>query len=215
MKQRIKLIYYTINGSEKALEIFSDIIRENIQNRSLSEENIQSLIYSLIGTILRIFQELRSEPTQFLGHSINYGEWYNNWNSSTTVSQIRQTLLDIVSTVTKNTNSTNNCMLNKMQQYIFDNYNDDIMLNDIAEYLNLTPKYCSTLFKKLSNYNFKEYLNQYRIEKAQEFLKENPDMRISDLAILVGSIVQILLYACSTNTQVHSWHNLLSKFKDV
>ena len=210
-----KLIYYTINGSEKALEIFSDIIRENIQNRSLSEENIQSLIYSLIGTILRIFQELRSEPTQFLGHSINYGEWYNNWNSSTTVSQIRQTLLDIVSTVTKNTNSTNNCMLNKMQQYIFDNYNDDIMLNDIAEYLNLTPKYCSTLFKKLSNYNFKEYLNQYRIEKAQEFLKENPDMRISDLAILVGfnssnSFIRVFdKYTGITPAQ------FASKFKDV
>lgn len=106
-------------------------------------------------------------------------------------------------------------MLNKMQQYIFDNYNDDIMLNDIAEYLNLTPKYCSTLFKKLSNYNFKEYLNQYRIEKAQEFLKENPDMRISDLAILVGfnssnSFIRVFdKYTGITPAQ------FASKFKDV
>lgn len=60
------------------------------------------------------------------------------------------------------------------------------MLQDVADALNITPKYCSTLFKRLSNENFKNFLNEYRIKIACERIKENPIVKISDLAKSVG-----------------------------
>ena len=60
------------------------------------------------------------------------------------------------------------------------------MLADLADYLNISPKYCGILFKQLSDNNFKDFLNRYRIEKSKEILSENPAIKIVDLSALVG-----------------------------
>ena len=73
-----------------------------------------------------------------------------------------------------------------MKEYIKDHYHENIMLIDLSEKFNLTPKYCSTLFKKFSNDTFKNYLNQMRIEKACRILEKNPGMKIQDLSEKVG-----------------------------
>ena len=58
-----------------------------------------------------------------------------------------------------------------MRGYIYQNYSDDIMLNDLADHLNISPKYCGILFKQLSDNNFKDFLNRYRIK----ICKRDPD----------------------------------------
>lgn len=73
-----------------------------------------------------------------------------------------------------------------MLNYIYENYWDDIMLNDLAEHLNISPKYCGILFKQLSDNNFKDFLNRYRIEKAKEILRDDPSIKIVDLSAMVG-----------------------------
>ena len=70
--------------------------------------------------------------------------------------------------------------------YIRENYSQDISLDDMAERLNVSPKYCSALFKKQTGQTFKKVLNEYRIEKAREILQKTPDKRINDLAVEVG-----------------------------
>ncbi len=60
------------------------------------------------------------------------------------------------------------------------------MLIDIAENLSITPKYCSNLFKRLSNENFKNFLNEYRIEQAKIMLEKNNKIKVSELSVLVG-----------------------------
>ena len=49
-----RLIQCVLDGKEEALDIFDDVIRENIANKDLSRENLQNLIYAFIGTISRI-----------------------------------------------------------------------------------------------------------------------------------------------------------------
>ena len=56
-----------LDGKEEALDIFDDVVRENIANKDLSRENLQNLIYAFIGTISRIFQELKTTPDAFFG----------------------------------------------------------------------------------------------------------------------------------------------------
>ena len=46
--------------------------------------------------------------------------------------------------------------------------------------------YVSKLFKKLTSYNFKEYLTKIRVEKGTELIIKNPDMPIKEIAALVG-----------------------------
>lgn len=60
------------------------------------------------------------------------------------------------------------------------------MLTDLADYVNISPKYCGILFKELSDNNFKDFLNRYRIEKSKEILKKNPSVKIVELSAMVG-----------------------------
>jgi len=76
-------------------------------------------------------------------------------------------------------------MAEKLINYIKGNYNNDISLNDISEYFDMSPCYLSTMFKYYTGENFKDYLNFYRVKKAKEYLK-NGKTKVGVVAKLVG-----------------------------
>lgn len=181
-----RLISCALEGKTETIEIFESIIRENIRDKDLSKETLQNLIYALIGTISRIFQEMKTSPEEFLGKKIDYRYLYNHWNDSAVFVEIKDILETIIQTVRQRENSRDQELLNKMLGYIYKNYSDDIMLNDLADYLNISPKYCGILFKQLSDNNFKDFLNRYRIERSKEILTNHPSIKIVDLSAMVG-----------------------------
>ena len=73
-----------------------------------------------------------------------------------------------------------------MKEYIQKHYAEPIMLIDLSEEFNLSPKYCSEIFNRLSGDTFKNYLNRFRIDAAQHIIDDDPDIRIADLAVRVG-----------------------------
>ena len=181
-----RLIHCALEGKRETFEIFESIIRENIRDKDLSKETLQNLIYAFIGTISRIFQEMKTTPQDFLGKDIDYRYLYNHWNDSAVFIEIKDILESIIQTVCKQENSRDRELLDKMLGYIYENYSDDIMLNDLADYLNISPKYCGILFKQLSDNNFKDFLNRYRIDRSKEILEQDPSIKIVDLSAMVG-----------------------------
>lgn len=181
-----KLIQYTIDGKAEALELFSHLIHENIRDKSLSSDAMQNLVYALIGTVSRVFQELKTTPEEFLNESIDFKYFYEHWNDSSTITMIKSALEQIIHAINIRKTSSDKQLLKQMLQYIYDNYWDNIMLNDMADYFNISPKYCGILFKELSEDNFKNFLNHYRIDKAKELIEKNPDIKIQDLSKEVG-----------------------------
>ena len=181
-----RLIQCALNGREEAVTIFENVIRENIRDKDLSKETLQNLIYALIGTLSRIFQELKTSPEELLGKQVDYKYLYNHWNDSAVFIQIKELLGEIIQAINQRDNSRNHELLDKMLGYIYENYWDNIMLTDLADYVNISPKYCGILFKELSDNNFKDFLNRYRIEKSKEILKKNPSIKIVELSAMVG-----------------------------
>ena len=59
-------------------------------------------------------------------------------------------------------------------------------LNDLADQFNISPKYCGILFKQLSANNFKDYLNNYRINQAKALLEKDPSLKTKDLSTMTG-----------------------------
>ena len=175
-----------LDGKEEALELFDDVVRENIANKDLSKENLQNLIYAFIGTISRIFQELKTTPEVFLDDAVDYKYLYTHWNDSVIFLKLKNILSAVITKVQQRESSRDQDLLNQMLNYIYENYWADIMLNDLAEHLNISPKYCGILFKQLSDNNFKDFLNRYRIEKAKEILRDDPSIKIVDLSAMVG-----------------------------
>ena len=181
-----RLIQSVVEGNEDAIEIFDNLIRENIQHRNLGSYTLKNFIFVLIGTLNRVFQELKTTPEEFLGEDIDFEQLYNAWDNVNIINQMKQ----IINSILEKVNSQKECMddtlLNDMREYIFQNYSDDIMLNDMASEFNISSKYCSALFKRLSDDTFRNFLNKYRVDKAKEFLEEDPSLKISDLSTMVG-----------------------------
>lgn len=74
-----------------------------------------------------------------------------------------------------------------MISYIHDNYADcSISLTTLSLSLNISQYYASRQFKQLIGENFKDYLTSFRMNKAIELLRNNPDMKIKDIAETVG-----------------------------
>ena len=181
-----RLIQCALDGKDEAVTIFENVIRENIRDKDLSKETLQNLIYVLIGTLSRIFQELKTTPQELLGKKVDFKYLYNHWSDSAVYLQMKEILEDIIQAISQRDSSRNKELLDRMLGYIYENYSDNIMLTDLADYLNISPKYCGILFKELSDNNFKDFLNRYRIEKSKEILSKNPSVKIVDLSAMVG-----------------------------
>ncbi len=71
------------------------------------------------------------------------------------------------------------------KEYIRQNYNRNITLQDLAEKFYLNPYYFSQLFKKKAGVTYQNYLTGYRIDRSRKLLEET-DLHICEVCRLVG-----------------------------
>ncbi len=70
-------------------------------------------------------------------------------------------------------------------EYIAEHYAQPITLADVAEVINYTPSYVSTLFVSCAGVNFKTYLDNFRIKKAADLLCST-HLTVTDIALQCG-----------------------------
>lgn len=71
------------------------------------------------------------------------------------------------------------------KQYIHNHYQEQITLEDVSEYVGLTPAYFSVMFKKETEIGFAKYLINERIEGAKDLLRET-NLSVADICRKVG-----------------------------
>ncbi len=79
----------------------------------------------------------------------------------------------------------NNIHIKKAVSYIAKNYYNKFTLEDVANSVNLSPAYFSTVFKKVTEISFSKYLNNVRVEESK-YLLLNTEYSVMDIAIAVG-----------------------------
>jgi two-component system, response regulator YesN len=80
---------------------------------------------------------------------------------------------------------SDNQLFNSIVEYINNNYQEDIELKECAEKYHTNPSYVSRMFKKYYNVSFITYVNNIRIKKAQELLRDT-ELSIKEVAYKVG-----------------------------
>ncbi|MDD3169533.1 MAG: response regulator [Eubacteriales bacterium] len=73
----------------------------------------------------------------------------------------------------------------KSIQFIKENYERNITLEEVAENSQISKSYLSLLFKQETGINFSTFLTNYRIEKCKEYMKES-HYKIYEIAERVG-----------------------------
>lgn len=75
--------------------------------------------------------------------------------------------------------------IRKALRFMWDNYSQHLELARVAEYVQLSPSYFSTLFRQVVGVPFREYLCQIRIEESKKLLLSKA-YSLADIAVSIG-----------------------------
>lgn len=78
-----------------------------------------------------------------------------------------------------------NALLEKARQYVRDNVDKRILLQDAADYVCLSPGYLSALFKKQYDQSFVEFINEEKCRRACELIRQGQH-RINEISYMLG-----------------------------
>lgn len=101
------------------------------------------------------------------------------------IDHAKKTFAGIMRQVEGDTNKREGVVIAQIKQYIANNYNRDMTLEDVADAVFLSPVYVSRLFKDKTGENFSDYVIKIKIEKAMELLG-NPKYRVYDISNRIG-----------------------------
>ena len=82
-------------------------------------------------------------------------------------------------------NSRQGNLVSMIMQYIDENYMKDLSLELIADEMGVTAKYVSRVFKENAGMLLTDYINEIRINKAKELLRDTV-MKVQDIGQQVG-----------------------------
>lgn len=76
-------------------------------------------------------------------------------------------------------------LISRAIDYIQSYYKSEIKAHEVANVINISPNYFSSLFKQKTGRNFNEYVNHMRVEEAKTLLAQTP-FKVSEIAEQVG-----------------------------
>lgn len=167
---------------ELAAELIDRVLNENI-DRAVSENELSKLYIKIITIITNVF-----DAKQITYDILGYNSVLPAVPDMFTVSLVE--LHDIIQTLLRELHAYvdshhQQLDITNIINYIEENYNTDLYLDGIAEIFQTSPKYLSKLIKTKLGVNFTDYLNEFRIKQAMQFLREG-DIKITDLYKKVG-----------------------------
>lgn len=140
------------------------------------QDYIKSFYWNAISSVNNIRHTLMEEES---GKKLAYSELsglYSLIEKCSNAKELNIMLEESALRVTQKVNSYNNksmkLVLRKAIDYLYAHYNEQITLNEVSEYTFVSPYYISRMFKRETGKNFVDYLNEIRIEKAKEMLKD-------------------------------------------
>ncbi len=79
-----------------------------------------------------------------------------------------------------------NEMITRAAAYLQQHFQEDISLPGIARFAAVSPEHFSRLFKKETGLGYREYVNQLRLQKAEQLLKQSSGASIAEIAAECG-----------------------------
>ncbi|WP_246516832.1 AraC family transcriptional regulator [Lederbergia ruris] len=171
-----------IEETERLIRKFLNELKEN----GIQEINIQPGMLQLFSTIQHEILHSGIHPNElFEGRNmfdelseIREPEWMVKWIIDEVIAPYIQLLEGQLDIEMKR-------YIEKVVDYIHENYREDISLESCADVVGTTPYTLSRSFKKILNINFIDYVTELRMNKAKELLI-NTNMKINDISECVG-----------------------------
>ena len=147
---------------------------------------IKSRVYELLVLMSRAAIDGGADPE----HALRLNDRYmTEINTLKTVEALCFWLADVMNRfmemVFKFSDVTHVDVIHKAVQYTRKNFENKILLEEVASHVFLSPSYFSKIFKQEMGCNFNTYLNNIRIEKSKKLLLLD-NIKLVDIAHMVG-----------------------------
>ncbi len=81
---------------------------------------------------------------------------------------------------------SSNALVENTVRYVQQNYMQDIKLSAVAKRASVSAEHLSRIFKKNTGFGFNEYVTLLRLKKAEQMLKNEPGLSVSEVAYECG-----------------------------
>lgn len=162
--------------------IFKRVLSEN----QLSLPELQKLSLNIVLLGLHNIPTAQLQMNEYFGKNLFTLESIEKFK---TIEQLENWIINMVGSMNevmlKDSVPKKKDVIVEAKEYIRQNYNQNITLNDISKQFFINPYYFSQLFKKKTGMTYQNYLISYRIDRAKKLLAET-DLRIYEVCKLVG-----------------------------
>ncbi len=163
------------------------ILDEAIKNR-VEKKRIIYLMESYIYLAVEFMKEINSDVNEIN----SYQKYYmDSLNDSETASDMREYVNELYDRIQNSIKGNNHFkslkIVENAKAYIEENYtSENLSLTEIAEKVFVNASYLSKIFKEQTKYSIIEYLVNFRLSKAKEYMDKNRDVPICEVAYQVG-----------------------------
>ena len=168
----------------KSLDFLVDENFASDDNFSKRQQQMSVLIFALC---MRILASAGTDFETVFGKDYNIYLELRSCNNAADFRRLLQFIFEnIIDYIEKSQSLYEQSYCDNMLSFIHKNYSSTISLIDLAEHMNMSQSYVSRLFKRLTNFNFKDYLSKVRVEQAAKLLIECPEKSVQQISDLVG-----------------------------
>lgn len=149
--------------------------------------NIEHFYYymQLLSSTIKCINELGINAQSAFQNRNLYKEILNCSCTLAAEEWFEKLFINIVEVLDCRKNNKNKSIVDSVKQYIHVNYSKDLSLTILSGQVYISAPYLSKIFKECTGVSLKQYINEIRVQKAKEFLK-NPNFKICEVAEMVG-----------------------------
>lgn len=184
--EELLLNYLRIPSFTEVQVVLNKLIDDLISRSNLSSENILQIFSQIVGnTVIKLLLEEHINIYDIFGVEYNI---FKELASRENIYEIRDLLEEVYYRIIQHCEKLKRCDKKYMKEiigYISQNYNRDISINDVSEYVGLSYSHVRKIFKEEIGENIIEFINNIRINEAKKLLA-NMDINIKDIAMNLG-----------------------------
>jgi len=186
-QQNLYIKYLNYGNETEAAKVIENIFNNIYDNAKMEPAKIYGSCLELL--LLTRQELLRENKTNAETVKQLNGISMDKLSSFKTLQGLKSYILSINSQISKSLHKgaekEGNRLIQKAKEYIIENYNSNITLEDICEVISVSKNYFCYLFKRDMGEGVWDYLTRYRIEKSKEFLRKT-DLKNYEISYRIG-----------------------------